>query len=63
MKNTISLDVITNTLMSHSLMRQSVYKGTQGDGLNVKEGQDHGWNKGNGGSRKKRLTSRNHKIT
>ncbi|XP_045825325.1 uncharacterized protein LOC123917602 [Trifolium pratense] len=60
-KDTISLNVITATLLSHSRMSQNVEVGTQGKGLYVKESQDHGQIKGKAGSGKM-SKSKNRKI-
>lgn len=61
-KDTLSLDVIIFTLMSHSQRRQSIEEGTLGYGLYVNEGKDCGRNKGKASSGKKRSKSKNRKT-
>lgn len=60
-KDTISFVVITTTLFSFSKKRKC--RGMNSKWQSVCErGQNHGWNKGNGGSEKKRSESKNKKI-
>jgi hypothetical protein len=62
-KDTISLDIITSTLLSHSQMRQNVEVGTQGKGLYEKGSQNDGRIKGKADFGKNRSKSKNRKIT
>lgn len=60
-KDFIKLHDITAILQSHSQRRQNAEEASLGEGLYVKEGEDHGRNKGKAGYEKKKYKSKNRK--